>query len=69
MHFILIDLFVVIVVGGVGSITGALVGAILIGQIQSFGVIFLPQFALFIQFLILAIVLILKPEGLLGESK
>lgn len=69
MHFILIDLFVVIVVGGVGSITGALVGAILIGQIQSFGVIFLPQFALFIQFMILAIVLILKPEGLLGESK
>jgi branched-chain amino acid transport system permease protein len=65
---ILVDLFVVVVLGGLGSIRGALLAAILIGEIQSFGVLFLPQFALFFQYLLLAAVLILKPEGLLGEK-
>ncbi len=66
---ILVDLFVVVVLGGLGSIRGALLAAILIGEIQSFGILFLPQFALFFQYLLLAVVLIFKPEGLLGESK
>ncbi len=66
---ILIDLFVVVVVGGLGSIKGALLAAILIGLLQSFGVLFLPQFVLFLQFSLLAVVLIFKPEGLFGDSK
>jgi branched-chain amino acid transport system permease protein len=66
---ILIDLFVVVVVGGLGSIHGAMLAAILIGELQSFGVLFLPQLSLFLEFLLLAVVLILKPEGLLGEIK
>ena len=65
---ILVDLFVVVVVGGLGSVQGALLAAILIGELQSFGILFLPQFALFFEFLLLAAVLIFKPEGLLGES-
>lgn len=65
---ILIDLFVVVVVGGLGSLQGAMLAAILIGELQSFGVLFLPQFSLFLEFLLLAAVLILKPEGLLGEK-
>ncbi len=66
---ILVDLFVVIVVGGLGSIRGALLAAILIGELQSFGILLLPQFALFFQYLLLAGVLIFKPEGLWGENK
>ena len=66
---VLIDLFVVVVVGGLGSIQGAMLAAILIGELQSFGVLFVPQLSLFLEFLLLAVVLILKPEGLLGESK
>lgn len=66
---ILIDLFIVVVVGGLGSIQGAMVAAILIGEIKSFGILFLPQFSLFPEFLLLAAVLIFKPEGLLGGSK
>ncbi len=66
---ILVDLFVVVVVGGLGSIQGALLAAVLIGELQSLGILFLPQFALFFQYLLLAAVLIFKPEGLLGESK
>jgi len=66
---ILIDLFVVVVVGGLGSIKGALFAAILIGILQSFGILFLPNFVLFLQFSLLAIVLVFKPEGLFGESQ
>ncbi len=65
---ILLDLFVVVVVGGMGSIQGALLAAFLIGQLQSFGILFLPQAALIFEFLLMAVVLILKPEGLLGEK-
>jgi branched-chain amino acid transport system permease protein len=66
---VLIDLIVVVVVGGLGSIHGAMLAAILIGELQSFGVLFIPQLSLFLEFLLLAVVLIVKPEGLLGESK
>jgi branched-chain amino acid transport system permease protein len=65
---ILLDLFVVVVVGGMGSVQGALLSAFLIGQLQSFGILFLPQFALVFEFLLMAIVLIVRPQGLLGEK-
>jgi branched-chain amino acid transport system permease protein len=66
---IIIDLFVVVVVGGLGSVEGALLASLLIGWIQSFGILFLPQFAIVFEFLLMALVLIFKPHGLLGESK
>jgi branched-chain amino acid transport system permease protein len=66
---ILIDLFVVVVVGGLGSVVGALIASLLIGQLQSIGILFLPQFAIVFQFLLMALVLIFRPHGLMGESK
>ncbi len=66
---IIIDLFVVVVVGGLGSIEGALIASLLIGQLQSIGILILPQFAIFFEFLLMALVLIFRPHGLLGESK
>lgn len=66
---IIIDLFVVIVVGGLGSVQGALVASLLIGELQSFGILFLPQFAIVFEFLLMALVLIFRPHGLMGESK
>lgn len=66
---IIIDLFVVVVVGGLGSVEGALIASLLIGWIQSFGILFLPQFAIVFEFLLMALVLIFRPHGLLGESK
>lgn len=65
---IIIDLFVVVVVGGLGSLQGALLASFLIGQIQSFGILLVPQMAIVLQFVLMAVVLILKPEGLLGEK-
>ncbi|MBW2139342.1 MAG: branched-chain amino acid ABC transporter permease [Deltaproteobacteria bacterium] len=66
---IIIDLFVVIVVGGIGSIQGALLASFLIGELQSFGILFIPQMAIALEFFLMAVVLIVKPEGLLGQKQ
>jgi branched-chain amino acid transport system permease protein len=62
------DVFVVVVVGGLGSLVGAVVSSFLIGELQSFGVFFFPEFSLILIFLLMAVVLILKPQGLFGEK-
>ena len=65
---ILVDAFVVIVIGGFGSIWGALLAALMIGELQSFGILFIPELALVFQFLLMAIVLVMRPQGLFGEA-
>jgi len=66
---ILVDAFVVIVIGGVGSLIGAMVASLMIGQIQSFGALLFPKISLALIYLLMAIVLIAKPSGLFGEKK
>lgn len=66
---IIVDLFVVVVVGGLGSLWGALLASFFIGELQSFGVLLIPQLAMVFEFLLMAVVLIVKPEGLLGEKE
>jgi branched-chain amino acid transport system permease protein len=65
----LMDCFVVIVVGGFGSLSGALIASLMIGQLQSFGILFVPQLAMVFQFLLMALILIVKPTGLFGEKE
>ena len=65
---VLLDAFVVVVVGGFGSLWGAFVAALLLGQLQSFGVLFIPDFAIVFQFLLMTVVLIARPQGLFGEA-
>lgn len=65
---ILIESFIVTVIGGMGSITGALVGALLIGLVRSFGGIGFPLFTEGIMFLFMTGVLIVKPSGLFGKE-
>lgn len=65
---ILIESFIVTVIGGMGSISGALVGALLIGLVRSFGSIGFPLFVEGIMFLSMALILVLKPSGLLGKE-
>ncbi len=64
-----INAFVVVVVGGLTSIPGALLAAILIGMVQSFGILVIPQFAMAFVFGLMALVLILRPHGLLGRKE
>jgi len=66
---ILLDCFVVIVVGGFGSLLGAFVTSLMLGQLQSFGVLWIPRLALVFQFLLMAVVLIIRPTGLFGEKQ
>lgn len=65
---ILIESFIVTVIGGMGSVSGALVGALVIGLVRSFGSIGFPLFVEGIMFLAMALILILKPSGLLGKE-
>lgn len=65
---ILVDTFVVIVIGGFGSLLGALLASLMIGELQSFGIMWFAEFALVFQFLLMAVVLILRPQGLFGEK-
>jgi branched-chain amino acid transport system permease protein len=66
---ILIDAFVVIVVGGFGSLGGAVVASFLIGELQSFGVLLFPKLSIALVYLLMAAVLIIKPSGLFGEEQ
>ena len=66
---ILIESFIVTVIGGMGSVSGALVGALLIGLIRSFGSIGFPLFVEGLMFVAMALILILKPSGLLGKER
>jgi len=59
---------VVVVVGGMGSLRGALVGSLLIGLADSLGKFLFPEIAIVLTFLILAIVLLIKPSGIFGGS-
>ncbi len=64
---ILIESFIVTVIGGMGSIIGAFIAAVMIGFIRSFGSIGFPLFVDGIVFGLMALVLMLKPSGLLGR--
>jgi branched-chain amino acid transport system permease protein len=65
---ILITSFVVVVIGGIGSVKGAFIGAILIGVADSFGKVFLPDFASVLVYALMACVLVLRPTGLFGRN-
>jgi branched-chain amino acid transport system permease protein len=66
---IFLSSMIVIVVGGVGNIQGALLGALIIGLVDTFGKVFFPDFAGFTIYLIFIIMLLAKPTGLLGRQK
>nr|WP_245803204.1 ABC transporter permease [Acuticoccus yangtzensis] len=58
--------FVVVVIGGMGSVTGAFVAAVIISVANAFGVLVWPQISLILPFLVMAVVLIVRPYGLFG---
>ena len=64
-HNIIIEAFLIVTIGGLGNMWGALVGSLIFGITQSFGVLLLPQFAIVFPYLAVVIVLTLKPTGML----
>ncbi|WP_375775824.1 branched-chain amino acid ABC transporter permease [Bradyrhizobium sp. ma5] len=65
---VLIESFIVTVIGGMGSILGALIGALLIGLIRSFGSLGFPLFTEGLMYLFMVIVLVSRPTGLFGKE-
>jgi branched-chain amino acid transport system permease protein len=61
--------FVVVVLGGIGSVTGAAVGALLIGLTDTFGKVFFPTFSSITIYLLMAAVLVWRPNGILGQQE
>jgi len=59
---------IIIIVGGIGSIQGALTGALLIGVIDAFGKALFPDLAMFTMYIVMIVILIVKPSGLLGRK-
>jgi branched-chain amino acid transport system permease protein len=66
---ILVEALVVVVVGGLGSIAGAGVAAVIIGLIKAFGILIAPQFDIVFVIMFMALVLLFRPAGLFGHSE
>lgn len=64
---VLIDSFVVVVIGGLGSLAGAFVAALLLGMMQALGAVYLPEVSVLLPFLFMIAVLIWRPSGLAGS--
>ena len=65
---ILVLCFVVSVVGGLGSFSGAFISAMLLGQVQAFGTVYTPELASLLPFLLMSLVLVFRPQGIAGTK-
>ena len=66
---IIAEAFVVVVIGGMGSVAGAFLAALLVGEISAFGTLLLPKLSSVLTFLVMAAVLLVRPSGLLGKAE
>jgi len=66
---VIVEAFVVVVIGGMGSVWGALLASLLIGVLNAFGVLVLPKISIVLIFVVMAVVLIVRPWGLLGRPE
>ena len=65
----LISCFVVLVIGGLGSLKGVTIAALLVGAVQTLGFIFITDYAMVVVYVMMAIILIFMPRGIVGEGK
>jgi branched-chain amino acid transport system permease protein len=64
---IIVQAFIVVVIGGMGSLWGTFWGSVIYGQVLSFGILIFPSFSLFSVFVLMAVILIVRPWGLFGR--
>jgi branched-chain amino acid transport system permease protein len=65
---IIIECFVVVIVGGLGNIWGAMLGALITGQLYAFGILILPNYAMAFLFALAVLIILFRPYGLLGKT-
>ena len=63
-----IDTFVIVIIGGMGSFAGSLIGALLVAFVQVFGTYYFPDLALALMYLVMLTILVIRPGGLLGKE-
>ena len=64
---VITEVFVVVVIGGLGSIGGAFLAAVIVSELNAFGILILPSISMVLMFVIMAVVLVIRPWGLLGK--
>ena len=64
---IIVEAFIVVVIGGLGSLWGTFLGALIYGQVLAFGILVFPRFSIFAAFVLMAVILVVRPWGLLGK--
>jgi branched-subunit amino acid ABC-type transport system permease component len=66
---VIIDAFVIVIIGGMGSFLGSIIGSVLVAFVQVFGAYYFPAMALAIMYLVMLIILVIRPGGLLGKEE
>jgi branched-subunit amino acid ABC-type transport system permease component len=67
-HAIIIEAFLIVIIGGLGNIWGALMGALIFGLTDSIGILVWPQFAIVFPYVAVVTVLVIRPKGLLKSA-
>jgi len=65
----LISCFIVLVIGGLGSLRGSVIAALLVGTVQTLGYVFITDYAMVVVYVMMAVILSFMPRGILGEGK
>ena len=66
---VLIDCFIIVVIGGLGSMPGAFLGSLILGLVNAFGILVAPRLAIAFGFILMIIVLVIRPWGLMGKPE
>jgi branched-chain amino acid transport system permease protein len=66
---VITEVLVVVVIGGLGSVLGTFLAAIIVSELNAFGILVFPKISIVLVFLVMAIVLVLRPWGLLGQAQ
>ncbi|PYN28834.1 MAG: hypothetical protein DMD76_03555 [Candidatus Rokuibacteriota bacterium] len=66
---VIVDAFVVVVIGGLGSIGGSMAGSLIVGAAQTWGAFYLPETAMVIMYAVMGAILVFRPWGLFGEEE
>jgi branched-subunit amino acid ABC-type transport system permease component len=66
---VIVDSFVILVIGGLGSFRGAILAALIVGMVETIGRVYISEYAMAVTFVFMAIVLLVRPTGLLGEGR
>jgi len=66
---VIIDCFIIVVIGGLGSLPGAFIGAIILGFLNAFGIYVIPKLAVAFGFMLMILILLIRPWGLMGKPE